>query len=1261
MNKKTLLTLASLFALCLSLLSLPVQAIQYDISPVKFGSSTDAVEVKKDLKLGFGKELFRLTHPSVIAFNASKEEYLSISVESPFPWSVAVANIEIKQKGSSVAGDVQSLRLRGEKDIEGHNSGSFDLIHLPIESQYISNDPYELTITFQVYTDDSKTEEVKTSLDLYILASGDAEDFKPKTFEFDTLFYLDQQDKPKISGLDIITDASTLITELKSLDLEKLKRDADSTAASFGDVISGLDELLTNDLKAVVDTNEQAELAKNQNILTFLAAKNIDEVTEQDLEQVKGLIAKYNSDFNNLKSGLPDIGLSKEQMECKGNSACKAYIKLAGSVNFRPELISELNKEEKTGQLLLYTPSEKPFSFNVKATVGANQAVVTQFKSPRKRLLSKRFFQVYPTPVGVPVVLSQRISMFAEAEFSGKLNANAELEFNFDREELFAIGAGLNAADFTLDGENCTESVTDKIKLYKCRVTKKNAITATASIEGEAEAEATLWLYPEVEFMLYRNASVTGSVEPGVYTAASLAANIESQAIIDDQDQIQEGSLDKSYSFKNFELGAKLRGRFRADFGLIYEKSGEEKTAGICFPLELGICNREERYEFGGNNKFPVVTLPSLSSTAKNGILGKDFTLEARTTSGKQFFGDNNVAGYEWQAIGKAKEVFAVDAFNYEIALPLKNGDIVSQLVKVADKTKLVVGESYTVRLVYWSDLGQLFRQTQDFTIAYNPPSGDVNLQFSATPENKVTVQWDAVAGATEYLIYRDGEFIQAFNATEELSFSFVDETSDSATDYTYQILPASQEGIQYNQPVYEYTNEITKEPLIISDSALKACINRKLGLDPEATPTRKQYLSVTSLVCRDANIQELSGIEDMSALKSLYLDNNQISDLSALQNLSSLVGLDLRNNQISNINSLSDLTNLETLMLQGNQIDDISALANMSFLDALGLHNNHISDLSSLRNLTKLKYLSLYDNEINEVTALTSLAALETLELSDNQISDIGVLSNLTNLDRLYLENNQISNINALANLYSLRTLELSGNQIADLSALTNLSMLRVLSLYNNQVSDISNLSNLTELERLDLDFNEVSNISSLNNLTSLQSLSLWGNQVNDISAVASLTKLQFLDFSFNQIKDISSLVNLTNLTGLTLFNNQINDINSLYQMTTLKYLHLSNNQITDLSGLANLTNLARLSLSVNQISDVSPLSKLSVELELSIDENCIQDFSPIDHINDVRGKNNQNETCNEAGVSSQAGVENESADGGGGNGTPTTQEGDR
>ena len=132
-------------------------------------------------------------------------------------------------------------------------------------------------------------------------------------------------------------------------------------------------------------------------------------------------------------------------------------------------------------------------------------------------------------------------------------------------------------------------------------------------------------------------------------------------------------------------------------------------------------------------------------------------------------------------------------------------------------------------------------------------------------------------------------------------------------------------------------------ETLNIADPALSKCIRN----------TRRLYIEdITALTCNNQGVQSVEGIEQLSALKTLFLSFNQIEDIDPLASLSSL----------------------STLYLAGNQIDNIDALAELFELQVLSIQNNAIYEVSALRGLTKLAKLYSGDNQITDFTILADL-----------------------------------------------------------------------------------------------------------------------------------------------------------------------------------------------------------------------------------------------------------------------------------------------
>lgn len=258
----------------------------------------------------------------------------------------------------------------------------------------------------------------------------------------------------------------------------------------------------------------------------------------------------------------------------------------------------------------------------------------------------------------------------------------------------------------------------------------------------------------------------------------------------------------------------------------------------------------------------------------------------------------------------------------------------------------------------------------------------------------------------------------------------------------------------------------------------------------------------ITELEVQHSEIQDISGIENLTNLKQLTLGNNKISDINVLKNLTNLQTLNLIDNQLKDISALKNLVNLQSIDLRYNEISNISALKNLTNLKQLDLDNNKISDISALRNLTNLQELSFGCVPCGAIDA-------PVLKENYNEISDVSALKNLTNLEGLNLRHNKVKDISTLKGLSNLQTIDLSYNQINDISGIANtvkgLSNLNSIDLANNQISNISELKELTNLRMLDLSDNKISDVSVFKNLLNLKWLALFDNPVSkdDIQAL--------------------------------------------------------------------------------------------------------------------------------------------------------------
>ena len=198
---------------------------------------------------------------------------------------------------------------------------------------------------------------------------------------------------------------------------------------------------------------------------------------------------------------------------------------------------------------------------------------------------------------------------------------------------------------------------------------------------------------------------------------------------------------------------------------------------------------------------------------------------------------------------------------------------------------------------------------------------------------------------------------------------------------------------------------ELTSINVEIPDPNLRQAIRATLGLRDAVPLTQAGMLRLVRLKAKEAQIQDLTGLEHATNLKTLDLAVNNISDITPLSTLTKLNFLILRNNPIAGLSPLANLTNLTHLNLSGVVIRDLTLLSNLTELRELYLTHCQITDITPLANLTQLVQLNLGGNQITDVTPLANLTQLEKLRITKNSIIDFSPLQGLSLTDFQYDE----------------------------------------------------------------------------------------------------------------------------------------------------------------------------------------------------------------------------------------------------------------
>jgi Leucine-rich repeat (LRR) protein len=368
---------------------------------------------------------------------------------------------------------------------------------------------------------------------------------------------------------------------------------------------------------------------------------------------------------------------------------------------------------------------------------------------------------------------------------------------------------------------------------------------------------------------------------------------------------------------------------------------------------------------------------------------------------------------------------------------------------------------------------------------------------------------------------------------------------------------------------------EFEKILALLQDKGLSSNLRR---LDVSGNRLRKlpsNIVTLTGLTSLDLgynyDLTELAGLEHLTALTSLNVNNNRLTELAGLEHLTALTSLNVSSNRLkklpSNILTLTGLTSL-----------DLS-------------YNHDLTELEGLEHLTTLTSLNVSNNPQIKIANLEHLTALTSLNVSYNSLTELTGLEHLTALTSLDASRNQLTILAGVEPLKALTSLDVSNNQLREFTGLEHLTALTSLNVNNNRLTELAGLEHLTALTSLNVSYNPQIKLADLEHLTALTSLGFSGNQLTTLAGIERLTALTSLSVNNNSLTELACIEYLTALTSLNVNNNQLTTLAGLEHLTALTTLWVSHNQLTTLAGIERLTALASLDVMFNKLTKL-PIS---------------------------------------------------------------------
>ncbi|WP_162921715.1 LapB repeat-containing protein [Listeria costaricensis] len=236
-------------------------------------------------------------------------------------------------------------------------------------------------------------------------------------------------------------------------------------------------------------------------------------------------------------------------------------------------------------------------------------------------------------------------------------------------------------------------------------------------------------------------------------------------------------------------------------------------------------------------------------------------------------------------------------------------------------------------------------------------------------------------------------------------------------------------------------------------DDNLADSVAATLGMQPTDPIDLEELSKMKFLDCADSNISDMSGLEYLPNLNTLFCYNNQLTTLDVSQN-PNMTHLKCSGNSLTNLN-VSQASNLSELYCYDNQLTSIDVSQNPKLtnfycynnpLTTLDVSQNpNLSDLYCSDNL--LTALDVSQNpDLSEFQCFNN--SLTTLDVSQNpNLNDLNCANNLLTtmdisqnpkMENFYCGNNQLTNLDVTHNP-SLTDIDCSGNLLTTLDVSQN------------------------------------------------------------------------------------------------------------------------------------------------------------------------------------------------------------------------------
>ena len=346
-------------------------------------------------------------------------------------------------------------------------------------------------------------------------------------------------------------------------------------------------------------------------------------------------------------------------------------------------------------------------------------------------------------------------------------------------------------------------------------------------------------------------------------------------------------------------------------------------------------------------------------------------------------------------------------------------------------------------------------------------------------------------------------------------------------------------------------------------DLMFRTFIQTSLDINHDGVLSEEEIAATVTIDCTYRPIQDLTGIEHFTAMKTLRCHNTHLISLDVSKN-TALEELDCSETPLTSLN-VSKNANLRSLACMRTKLSSLDVSHNVN-LKSLNTEQTPLGTLDVTKN-TALEFLNCFGNN------------LTTIDVSEN-----------TALVTLYCASNQLTEIDVTGNT-ALQHLDFGQNNLTSIDLTRNVNLLTVS--YNQNPVTTLDVSRNTALKELHCTFTPLTSLNISKN-TALEKLNCLGVQLTKLD-VRQNTALTFLECLDNQLTELDVSRN-TALRHLSCGYNRLTELD-VRQNTALERLECNKNQLTTLDVRQN-TALEDLRCSENQLTSLDVSQNVNLEL---------------------------------------------------------------